>query len=142
MPDMSKYSKYYKQGTASSTDKMLDKFTAKADEAVNKLKSQDVKDAWHTNVSKQETKQRFSKAVDNLSASDLSTPMKEKGIEAYRRATSGDTAAKKWETNAAPYVEIAQEVSKNKKPVTSIDDALANVRTLMEKMQNKKKEIG
>lgn len=142
MPEMKKYGEYYKKGTASSTDKMLDKFKAKADDAVNKLQSQETKDAWHTNVSKQETKDRYSKSVDNLSASDLTKPMEEKGISAYRAATSAPSSVAKWEKNAAPYVEIAQMVSKNKKPVTSTEDAIDNVRMLIEGMKKMKEQVG
>ena len=142
MADMSKYSKYWQNGTAANAEKLVEKYEEKASQAVEKLKSPASQKAWQTNVSSAETAKRYNKSVSNLNAADMIASMKEKGGAAYTRATSSPTAMKKWEENAAPYVEVAQNISKNKKPIITEQDAVDNFLALRRAMKKKKEEVG
>ena len=96
---------------------MAKKFADKAQLAVDKLKSSEVQEGWRANVSSDSAMKRYAAKVSKLSASDLIEPMKSRGQAAYTRATSDKVTQDKWLKNAKPYIEVAQESSRNKKVV-------------------------
>ena len=133
--------KFYKDGTASSADKLVKKFNDKAALAVEKLKSDVVIDGWHQKVSSEESKKRFKAKVSKLSASDLTAPMESRGKAGYTRATGDANVQQKWLTNAKPYISAAQEFSKTKKVVITEQDAIDNMVSNMQNMKKKYQEI-
>lgn len=132
---------FYKTGTAASADKLVKKFNAKAALAVEKLKSDKVIDGWHQKVSSEDSKKRFKAKVSKLSASDLTAPMESRGKAGYTRATGDPNVQNKWIQNAKPYINAAEEFSKNKKVVVTEQDAIDNMVGNMQNMKNKYKEI-
>lgn len=142
MADMNKYGKYWQKGTAANSEKLVEKYTEKAPQAVQRLKSEDSKKAWKANVSSAETEKRYRKSVDGINAQDMVDAMVEKGGAAYTRATGSESALNKWTKNAAPYVDVAQTISKNKKSVVTEQDAVDNFLALRRAMKKKKEEIG
>jgi len=142
MADMTKYGKYWQKGTAANAEKLVDKYIEKAPQAVAKLKSPESKKAWKTNVSSAETEKRYNKSVDGINSQDMIDAMVDKGGAAYTRATNTPSALAKWEKNAAPYVDVAQTISKNKKSVITEQDAVDNFLALRRAMKKKKEELG
>lgn len=142
MADMNRYSKYWKEGTANSADKLVEKYADKASEAVQKLKDPKTQAAWKQNVSSDATAKRYAKSINKLNSADMIQAMEEKGKAAFVRATSSDLAQAKWEKNTAAYVDVAQSVSKNKKPIVTEQDAVDNFLALRRAMMKKKEELG
>lgn len=132
---------FYAAGTKSSADKMSKKFADKAQMAVDKLKSPEVQEGWHQNVSSDAAKKRYAAKVSKLSANDLTEPMRSRGAAAYTRATGDKVTQDKWLRNAKPYIEVAQESSRNKKVVVSEQDAIDNMVSNMQAMKKKFTEL-
>ena len=135
------YKQFYASGTQASSNKLLKKFEDKAAIAVEKLKSPEVQAGWQKNVSSAEALQKYKSKVSKLNASDLIEPMKSRGIAAYTRSTGDPQVQNKWLNHAKPYIEVAQQFSKEKKVVTSEADAIENMTENMRRMKAKFKEL-
>lgn len=141
MGEMDEYAADYAKNTAANTGKMLRKYKKNIGKGLDKMQSAENKEHWQRQVSSAEAKRNRDTKVDNLEVSDLVAPMEETGINAYTKKTGSKVTKDKWIRNAKPYVEVAQEISANKAPVTDIESGLANVRALMEGMKKKKEEL-
>lgn len=141
MPTDKELMDFYKDATRASTKKMLIKFEDAADDMIDKLHSDELHDAWHERVSSEQSKTRFASKLKKLSKSDVVTPMKEKGISAYTKATGLDSTAKKMVENGRPYREVAESWHKDKRIIRTDEDAEFNMLEMRRRMMAKKKEI-
>lgn len=141
MVDMKEFADDYSKNTKNNTGKMLRKYKKKIGAGLDKMKSDENKQFWLDRVSSEEAKRNRDARVDDLTEGDFTRPMEETGISAYVKKTGSTETKNKWMKRTEPYVEVAQEISANKKPVRSIEDGLDNVRALMEGMKKKKEEL-
>lgn len=132
---------FYKSGTRGAADKLVKKFNAAAAEAVDKLQSPEVADAWQTNVSSDRAKKHFMSGTSKITAKDLTDGMTQKGKSAYTTATGLDSTVEKWAKNSKPYRDVATDFSKNKKIITSDADREYNMLENMRRMMAKKQEL-
>lgn len=141
MVDFTKGKKFFKKNAAAGAEKLVDKYNDAIAGGLERLKSDATIEAWHTNVSSEDTKNRMKSGVRKLTPERMKTAMAEKGKAAFTRTMSLDSTADNWEKGIAPYGAVIDSIKADKKPITSDADRLDNMAMNMKRMMDKKKEL-
>lgn len=133
----------YQQGTKNAGAKLVRKYVAAADKTLKRLQSEDTQKAWEEALAAEEAKKAYEQGRKNLSKSDLTNGMTEKGKSNYETSTGAKSAQEAWVSNGKEYRDAAKKFSEDKPTAKTPQEKVANMsENMIRQMNIKRKKLG